>query len=147
MGTAFAPHLINCPTNYMIFVIHVWISVLSRQYQHLEALQRMQNGTMMWTGGEGQRAFRIEKSPESILSAMKIMWKGNLLLLFILFEYSPFLLNSYVVGYSSASISSQDILATYCPRTYIVILIVQPSKVLFVPFKNIKEYQKSLFDE
>ena len=36
--------------------------------------------------------------------------------------------------------------ATFCPGTYIVILIVQLSKVSFVLFMNIIEYQKSLFD-
>ena len=70
----------------------------SRQYQHLEVisigrrvvldgLQRMQNATMLWVGGEGRRAFRIDKSQErlnwldvgqvaakaSILAALKVI--------------------------------------------------------------------------
>ena len=49
--------------------------ILSRLHQHLEivstgrrvdldALQRVQNAAMMWVGGEGRRAFRVEKSKE-----------------------------------------------------------------------------------
>ena len=49
--------------------------ILSRLHQHLEivsmgrkvdleALQRMQNAAMMWVGGEGRRAFRVEKTKE-----------------------------------------------------------------------------------
>ena len=72
--------------------------ILSRLHQHLEvismgrradldALQRMQNATMLWVGGEGRRAFRIDKSQErldwldvgqvaakaSILAALKVI--------------------------------------------------------------------------
>ena len=50
----------------------------------LDGLQRMQNATMLWVGGEGRRAFRIDKSQErldvgqvaakaSILAALKVI--------------------------------------------------------------------------
>ena len=32
----------------------------------LDTLQRMQNATMLWVGGEGGRAFRIDKSQERL---------------------------------------------------------------------------------
>ena len=49
----------------------------SRQYQHLEVisigrrvvldgLQRMQNATMLWVGGEGRKTFRINDSQERL---------------------------------------------------------------------------------
>ena len=72
--------------------------VLSRLHQHLEvvsmgrkvdidALQRVQNQAMMWIGGEGRRAFRINRSLDrlgwldigqtaakaTILSALKVI--------------------------------------------------------------------------
>ena len=76
--------------------------ILSRLHQHLEivstgrrldldALQRVQNAAMMWVGGEGRRAFRVEKSKEqtgwldigqvaakaTILQAMKVMYEDK----------------------------------------------------------------------
>ena len=75
----------------------------SRLHQHLEVismgkkadietLQRVQNQAMMWIGGEGRRAFRIEKSLErlgwldigqtaakaTILSALKVIHSGTM---------------------------------------------------------------------
>ena len=35
-----------------------------RRSVDLEALQRVQNEAMMWVGGEGQKAFRVEKAKE-----------------------------------------------------------------------------------
>ena len=77
--------------------------ILSRLHQHLEvvsmgrkvdieALQRVQNQAMMWIGGEGRRAFRIERSLDrlgwldigqtaakaSILSALKVIHSGTM---------------------------------------------------------------------
>ena len=77
--------------------------VLSRLHQHLEvvsmgrrvdveALQRVQNQAMMWIGGEGKRAFRINHSLDrlrwldigqtaakaSILSALKVIQSGTM---------------------------------------------------------------------
>ena len=76
--------------------------ILSRLHQHLEivsmgrkvdleALQRMQNATNMWVGGEGRRAFRVETAKEktgwldvgqvaakaTILQAMKVMYEDK----------------------------------------------------------------------
>ena len=76
--------------------------ILSRLHQHLEivsmgrkvdleALQRMQNAAMMWVGGEGRRAFRVEKAKEktgwldvgqvaakaTILQAMKVVYEDK----------------------------------------------------------------------
>ena len=76
--------------------------ILSRLHQHLEvismgrrvdmeALQRVQNATMMWVGGEGKRAFRVAEAKKqtgwldvgqvaakaTILSAMKVMSEEN----------------------------------------------------------------------
>ena len=76
--------------------------ILSRLNQHLEivstgrkvdldALQRVQNATMMWVGGEGRRAFRVETAKEqtgwldmgqvaakaTILQAMKVMYEDK----------------------------------------------------------------------
>ena len=58
----------------------------------LEALQRVQNRAMLWIGGEGRRAFRIETSLErlgwldigqiaakaSILAALKVIHSGSM---------------------------------------------------------------------
>ena len=77
--------------------------VLSRLHQHLEvvsmgrkvdidALQRVQNQAMMWIGGEGRRAFRINRSLDrlgwldigqtaakaTILSALKVIKSGTM---------------------------------------------------------------------
>ena len=76
--------------------------ILSRLHQHLEivsmgrrvdldALQRVQNAAMMWVGGEGRRAFRVEKAKEqtgwldvgqvaakaTLLQAMKVMYEDK----------------------------------------------------------------------
>ena len=77
--------------------------ILSRLHQHLEvvtmgrkvdieALQRVQNQAMMWIGGEGRRAFRIDRSLDrlgwldigqtaakaSILNALKVIQSGTM---------------------------------------------------------------------
>ena len=58
----------------------------------IEALQRVQNQAMMWIGGEGRRAFRIERSLDrlgwldigqtaakaSILNALKVIHSGTM---------------------------------------------------------------------
>ena len=58
----------------------------------IEALQRVQNQAMMWIGGEGRRAFRVDKSLErfgwldigqtaakaTILSALKVIHSGTM---------------------------------------------------------------------
>ena len=77
--------------------------ILSRLHQHLdvvsmgrkadlEALQRVQNQAMLWIGGEGRRAFRIDVSLEklgwldigqiaaksSIMAALKVIHSGSM---------------------------------------------------------------------
>ena len=57
----------------------------------MDALQRVQNAAMMWVGGEGRRAFRVEKAKEqtgwldigqvaakaTILQAMKVIYEDK----------------------------------------------------------------------
>ena len=77
--------------------------ILSRLHQHLEvvsmgrrvdieALQRVENQAMMWIGGEGRRAFRIDRSLDRlgwldigqtaakayILNALKVIQSGTM---------------------------------------------------------------------
>ena len=76
--------------------LHQHLEVISMgRKADIEALQRVQNQAMMWIGGEGRRAFRIDKSLErfgwldigqtaakaNILSALKVIHSGTMTVL------------------------------------------------------------------
>ena len=76
----------------ILSVLHMHLEIISMGRRvDLDALQRVQNAAMMWVGGEGRRAFRVEKAKEqtgwldigqvaakaTILQAMKVMYEDK----------------------------------------------------------------------
>merc|ERR1719239_1829331 len=76
----------------ILSILHMHLEIISMGRRvDLDALQRVQNAAMMWVGGEGRRAFRVEKAKEqtgwldigqvaakaTILQAMKVMYEDK----------------------------------------------------------------------